>query len=171
MPGVAPDSGRNAAVELAHQVLQLGKVGDKKKQTTVNFTVLKAGDRKNVIPDHAVAEADVRARSVEEFDRVEKDMARISANKLIPDTEVKTSVTRTFPPMPKNARSDALAVRAQAIYGELDRNLTLEGSGGAADASFAAGVGTPTLDGFAIVGGNIHTPEEYAEVMELGPGN
>ena len=126
--GVAPDSGRNAAVELAHQVLQLGKVGDKKKQTTVNFTVLKAGDRKNVIPDHAVAEADVRARSVEEFDRVEKDMARISANKLIPDTEVKTSVTRTFPPMPKNARSDALAVRAQAIYGELGRNLTLEGS-------------------------------------------
>ena len=50
--------------------------------------------------------------------------------------------------------------------------------------SFAAGVGTPSLDGLGIVGGEIHTPNEYAEVesivprfylltrliMELGPG-
>ena len=58
--GVAPDNGRNAAMELAHQLLQLGKLGSHEKGTTVNFTVLKAGDRKNVIPDHAVAEGDIR---------------------------------------------------------------------------------------------------------------
>ena len=33
----------------------------------------------------------------------------------------------------------------------------------------SAGVGTPTLDGFGIVGGNIHTPEEYAEVESVAP--
>ena len=49
--GVAPDNGRNAAMELAHQILQLGKLGDREMGTTVNFTVLNAGDRKNVIPD------------------------------------------------------------------------------------------------------------------------
>ena len=47
--------------------------------------------------------------------------------------------------------------------------MTEEGSGGAADASLSAGVGTPTLDGFGIVGGNIHTPEEYAEVESVAP--
>src|SRR5262245_10570413 len=57
--GVAPDNGRNAAMELAHQLLQLGKLGNREKGTTVNFTVLKAGERKNVIPDYAVAEGDV----------------------------------------------------------------------------------------------------------------
>ncbi|WP_199031002.1 M20/M25/M40 family metallo-hydrolase [Ralstonia sp. ASV6] len=167
--GVAPDSGRNAATELSHQVLQLGKLGDSAKQTTVNFTVMKAGGATNVIPDQATAYADVRVAVPEEFDRVERDLARVSANKLIPDTEVKTRLERGFPPMPRNAASDKLAAQAQAIYGEIGRKLTLEGSGGAADSSLSAGVGTPTLDGFGIVGGGIHTPEEYAEVESVAP--
>ncbi|AYF48619.1 MULTISPECIES: M20/M25/M40 family metallo-hydrolase [unclassified Pseudomonas] len=167
--GVAPELGRNAAMEAAHQILQLGKLGDEEKKTTINFTVLKAGDRVNVIPDQATAKADVRAALPEEFDRIEKDLARVSANKLIPDTEVKTSLLRGLPPMPQTPESDKLVAIAQGIYGELGKKLTIEGSGGAADASLSAGVGTPTLDGFGIVGGNIHTPEEYAEVESVAP--
>jgi glutamate carboxypeptidase len=182
--GVAPDNGRNAAMELAHQILQLGKLGDREKGTTVNFTVLNAGDRKNVIPDYAVAEGDVRALSSDEFDRVERELAAKSQNKLIPDTEVTTSLTRLFPVMPQSAPTRALAATAQAIYAELGKSLTLEGSGGAADSSFSAGVFKPTLDGLGLVGGNAHSLDEYAEVdsivprfyllarmlMELGPG-
>lgn len=167
--GVAPELGRNAAMEAAHQILQLGKLGDEEKKTTINFTVLKAGDRVNVIPDQATAKADVRAALPEEFDRIEKDLARVSANKLIPETEVKTSLQRGQPPMPQTPESDKLVAIAQGIYGELGKKLTIEGSGGAADASLSAGVGTPTLDGFGIVGGNIHTPEEYAEVESVAP--
>ncbi|MHB9396296.1 M20/M25/M40 family metallo-hydrolase [Pseudomonas amygdali] len=167
--GVAPELGRNAATEVAHQILQLGKLGDEEKKTTVNFTVLKAGDRTNVIPDQASAKADVRAAVPEEFDRVEQDLARVSANKLVSDTEVKTSLVRGLPPMPQTPQSDALVAMAQGIYGELGRTLTIEGSGGAADSSLSVSVGTPTLDGFGIVGGNIHTPEEYAEVGSVAP--
>ena len=167
--GVAPELGRNAAMEAAHQILQLGKLGDEEKKTTINFTVIKAGDRTNVIPDQAIAKADVRAALPEEFDRIEKDLARVSANKLIPETQVKTSLQRGLPPMPQTPESDKLVAIAQGIYAELGKQLTIEGSGGAADASLSAGVGTPTLDGFGIVGGNIHTPEEYAEVESVAP--
>ena len=52
---------------------------------------------------------------------------------------------------------------------EIDKKLTLEGSGGAADASLAADVGVPTLGGFGIVGGGIHTADEYAEVASVVP--
>jgi glutamate carboxypeptidase len=182
--GVAPDSGRNAAMELAYQILQLSNLANRDKGTTVNFTKLNAGDRTNVIPDHAVAEGDVRAVVPEEFDRVERELAIMSQKKLIPDTEVKTSLTRLFPPMPQTPPTDMLSNTAQQIYGELGKKLTLEGSGGAADSSFSAGVGIPTIDGLAIVGGQAHTAEEYIEVesiaprlylltrmlMELGPG-
>lgn len=167
--GVAPELGRNAATEVAHQVLQLGKLGDAEKKTSVNFTVIEAGDRINVIPDHAIAKADVRAAVPEEFDRVERDLARLAADKLIPDTEVTTRLERGLPPMPQTPASDRLLAIAQGIYGELGRTLTVEGTGGAADASIAAGVGVPTLDGFGIVGGNIHTPEEYAELDSVAP--
>jgi glutamate carboxypeptidase len=182
--GVAPDNGRNAAMELAHQILQLSRLGNREKGTTVNFTVLQAGDRKNVIPDYALAEGDVRALSSEEFDRVERELATISQNKLIADTEVTTSLTRLFPIMPQSAQTQALAALAQLIYAELGKTLTLEGSGGAADSSFSAGVFKPSLDGLGVVGGNAHSLDEYAEVesivprfylltrmlMELGPG-
>src|SRR5262245_55564509 len=145
--GVAPDDGRNAAMELAHQILQLSKLADRAKGTTVNFTVLAAGDRSNVIPDRAVATGDMRAHVPEEFDRVERQLASMSKNKLIPDTEVTTSLTRFFPIMRQNAETDALAAKARAIYAELGKTLTLEGTGGAADSSFSAGAGTPSLDG------------------------
>ena len=167
--GGAPQLGRNAAMEAAHQILQLGKLGDEQKQTTINFTVIQSGERINVIPDQATAKADVRAASPEEFDRIEKDLARVSANKLIPDTEVTTSLQRGLPPMPQTAESDKLVVIAQQIYGELGKKLTIEGSGGAADSSLSAGVGTPTLDGFGMVGGNAHTVGEYVEVESVAP--
>jgi glutamate carboxypeptidase len=168
--GGSPEAGRNAAMELANQVLQVAKLGNPEKQTTVNVTVLQSGDRSNVIPDLAVAQADVRALVSEEFDRVEREAAAIARNnKLIPDTEVTATLVRSFPIMPQNAQTDALARMAQSIYGELGKTLKLEGSGGAADSSFAAGVFKPALDGLGIIGGNAHTDREYAEIASIPP--
>jgi glutamate carboxypeptidase len=167
--GVAAKEGRNAALEAAHQLVQLSQLGDDAKQTTVNWTVIKSGDRSNVIPDRASAQADVRVAVAEEFDRVERDLARISANKLIPDTQVEAHLRRGFPPMPASPVTDALAQKAAGIYAELGRKLTLESTGGAADASLIFAAGVPTLDGLGIVGGGIHTADEYAEIDSIAP--
>ena len=168
--GSQPEQGRNAAMELAHQVLQVAKLGNPNKQTTVNITVLNSGDRANVIPDLAVATADVRALLNEEFDRVEREAAALAKNnKLIPNTEVTTRLDRSFPIMPKNAQTDALAKMAQSIYAELGKTLKLEGSGGAADSSLAAGVFKPALDGLSVIGANAHTDREFAEIASIIP--
>jgi glutamate carboxypeptidase len=167
--GGAPELGRNAAMELAHQMLQLVKLANADKGTTINFTIIKSGDRKNVIPDYAVADADIRALVSDEFDRVERELPEMAKNKLIPDTEVTTSLTRSFPIMPQNAQTDALAAMAQRVYGEIGKTLTLGGSGGAADSSLSAGVFKPTLDGLSLVGGNAHTDREFAVVDSMVP--
>ena len=167
--GVEPESGRNVVMEIAHQILQVRKLGNREKQTTVNFTVVKAGDRANVIPDSALAQDDVRAAVLEEFDRVETDLTKVAAKKLISDTQVTILLDRKFPPMQKTKQTAVLAAKAQAIYGELGRVLTLEGSGGAADSIFAAGIGMPTLDGLGLVGGKAHTADEYVEVERIVP--
>jgi glutamate carboxypeptidase len=87
----------------------------------------------------------------------------------LPDIEVTTSLSRGFPVMPQNQQIDALATMAQRIYGEIGRTLNLEGSGGAADSSLAAGVFKPTLDGLGMIGNNAHTEREYAEVDSMVP--
>ena len=167
--GNAPEAGRNAAMEASHQVLQLAALDNKAAQTSVNFTVMHAGDRLNVIPDTATARADVRAAVPEEFDRVEREAARMSANKRIPDVQVSTKLIRAMLPMPRNAQSDRLAAAAQAVYAELGMKLTLEGSGGASDSGFTAALGRPTIDGFGLVGGGFHADEEYVELGSITP--
>lgn len=167
--GVAPQDGRNAAMEAAHQMLQMGQLGDSAKLTTVNFTVFQSGERTNVIPNAASVRGDMRATDPTEFERVEKAMARLASTHLIEGTEVATTLTRGMPPMPLVPRTEALAARAQAIYGELGLRLTMEGSGGAGDANYASGAGAAALDGFGIVGGNIHTEAEYAELGSIAP--
>nr|BFE95710.1 M20/M25/M40 family metallo-hydrolase [Pseudomonas brassicacearum subsp. brassicacearum] len=168
--GVAPELGRNAAMEAAHQILQLGKLGDaeKKNHHQLHGDQGRRPDQRDSRPGERQGGcAGSGAGRVRPHRK--KDLARVSQDKLIADTEVTTSLKRGLPPMPQTAESDRLMAMAQGIYGELGRKLTEEGSGGAADASLSAGVGTPTLDGFGIVGGNIHTPEEYAEVESVVP--
>ncbi|MCF5223657.1 M20/M25/M40 family metallo-hydrolase, partial [Pseudomonas syringae] len=58
--GSAPEAGRNAAIELAHQMLQLKDLGDPGKGTTVNWTMIKGGEKRNIIPSSASAGADMR---------------------------------------------------------------------------------------------------------------
>ena len=168
--GGSPEQGRNAAMELAHQVMQIAKLGNPDKQTTVNVTVLQSGDRANIIPDLATAQADVRALVTDEFDRVEREAAALAKNnKLIPDTVVTTTLNRGFPVMDRNPETDRLAAMAQSIYAEIGRTLRLESSGGAADSSLSAGVFTPSLDGLGLIGANAHTDREYADVSSIVP--
>jgi glutamate carboxypeptidase len=52
--GAAPEQGRNAALELAHQILRLDHLGKPAMGTTVNWSVLASGERTNIIPDLAL---------------------------------------------------------------------------------------------------------------------
>lgn len=167
--GNAPEAGRNAAMELAHQMLQLVKVEDPAKGTTLNFTIVQSGDRPNVIPDLAIARADVRAVTDEEFVRLERDLVAAAQRKLIPDCEVTVTLTRVFAPFLRNAATDAIATRAQPLYAELERNLGAEAAGGAADSGITAGVGTPSLDGLGLLGAGGHGPDEFADLDSLIP--
>src|ERR1700744_6190042 len=67
--GMVPQNGRNAAMELVHQINALGNSfptsGD---GVTVNLTLINAGSRANIIPDSAEATLDVRFRKLEQLD-------------------------------------------------------------------------------------------------------
>jgi glutamate carboxypeptidase len=167
--GNAPEQGRNAVMEMSHQVLQLAALDNKAAQTSVNFTVLQGGDRLNVIPYAATARADVRVATPAEFDRVEREAASMAQRKLIPDVRVVTTLKRNFPPMPRNADTDRLAAALQQVYTELGLKLTLEGSGGASDSGFSVALGRPTIDGLGLVGGGFHADDEYVDLDSITP--
>jgi glutamate carboxypeptidase len=168
--GMAPQNGRNAAVELVHQLSALeGAFPHSGDGTTVNLTILKAGERNNIIPDLAQATLNVRYRKPEDFDTVLSKVEAGSNTTLVPDTHVTVTHDPGYPPLTENARIDALAARATAIYAEIGKSVELSGNGGASESALAMAEGTVALDGLGYVGGDFHTDHEWIDLTSVVP--
>ena len=168
--GSNPENGRNAIMEIVHQIQQLSTLENLEKLTTLNFTTINSGDRVNVIPDYAVAQADIRALYPQEFDRIETAAAEMVKKTAIPDTTVKVTITRGNPPFAKNQGTDQLVQVAQEVYSELGKKLLVIGAGGASDANWAASAGATAIDGLGPVkGGKNHTAQECTKLDSVVP--
>jgi glutamate carboxypeptidase len=167
--GVAPQDGRNAAVELIHQV-QADDVFPKSGEgITANLTLMNAGSRENIIPENASAAINVRVRDKADFDRVEQVYRANATKTQVPDTSVAVSRTPAFPPLASNPGTDALAARAEAIYAGIDRKIDRGGNGGASESALAYEAGVPALDGLGPVGGGFHSDKEYLDLATVTP--
>jgi glutamate carboxypeptidase len=167
--GSAPEMGRNALYELAHQILQTRDLSDSATGLKMNWTLASAGTNRNVIPADAVATADVRVLRVADYDRIEREVRERIRNKLIPDVQVEMTFERRRPPLESNAAARALGVHAQKVYAEIGRKLTVDAvaEGGGTDAAFAALESrAATLERFGLQGFGAHSND--AEYILLG---
>ena len=170
--GSAPEDGRNAVMELAHQLVQLKDLGDPDKGTTVNWTMIAGGEKRNIIPNKATAEADMRYSDISETDRVLTDAQKIIGNKLIDDTRVELRVDKGRPPLAKNPASERLAETAQRLYGEIDQRIEPIAMRFGTDAGYAYVPGSDkpaVLETMGVVGAGLHSEEEYIELSSIAP--
>lgn len=69
--GAAPEQGRNALIELAHQISQTADIAKGIPGAQLNWTEASAGKVRNQIPDQASASADVRLTAADAAGRLE----------------------------------------------------------------------------------------------------
>jgi glutamate carboxypeptidase len=168
--GVAPQDGRNAATELIHQLDSIADAAPLSGDgPTLNLTVLKAGERANIIPDDAEAILSLRIRKPEEREKVLDKLRAAAARTVVPDTSVTVMAEPGYPPLMETADVDTLADRAGTIYAELGKSMSRSGNGGASESAVAQSVGTPALDGLGLVGGDFHTDHEWVDLNSLTP--
>lgn len=170
--GSAPEAGRNAAMELSHQLVQLKDLGDKAKGTTVNWTMINAGTKRNIIPDSAVAEGDMRYSDLSESDRVLADGQRIAQSKLIDGTQVTFRMDKGRPPLVKNPATEDLAKTAQTLYDEIGRNIEPIAMRFGTDAGYAYVPDSQkpaVLETMGVVGAGLHSEDEYIDLSSIAP--
>jgi glutamate carboxypeptidase len=167
--GVAPQDGRNAALELIHQLAGLDVFPKSGDGLTANLTVMHAGTRGNIIPEDAWALVNVRVRDAADFERVAQLLRKNAETTVIPDTRVTVSHGEGFPPLPNNSATDKLAARAQRLYAGIGRTVSAGGNGGASESALAADAGVAALDGLGPVGGGFHSEKEFLELETLTP--
>lgn len=170
--GSAPEAGRNAAMELSHQLIQLKDLGDKAKGTTVNWTMINAGTKRNIIPDSAVAEGDMRYSDLSESDRVLADGQRIVQSKLIDGTQVTFRMDKGRPPLAKNPATEHLAKTAQTLYGKIGRKVEPIAMRFGTDAGYAYVPDSQkpaVLETMGVVGAGLHSEDEYIDLPSIAP--
>jgi glutamate carboxypeptidase len=171
--GSAPDQGRNALYELAHQILQMRDLSDPAIGVKMNWTLATAGDNRNVIPAKASAVADVRVLRLADYDGIEQKVRERIKNQLIPDTKVEMTFERRRPPLELTEASRSLARHAQQIYAEIGHKLVIGdvAEGGGTDAAFAAlKTKAPVIERFGLRGFGAHSNNaEYVDVDSIEP--
>lgn len=167
--GVNPQDGHNAALELVHQIAGLKAFPQWGPGITVNLTILRAGERNNIIPDAASAQVNARVLKSEQVDQIERVLKRNALHVTVPGTSVTVTSEPAFPPLPRNPDTDALAARAKSFYRDIGKDIQMGGNGGASQSALAAEAGVPALDGLGPVGGGFHSDREYADLESVTP--
>ncbi|MCK7480406.1 MAG: M20 family metallopeptidase [Candidatus Moduliflexus flocculans] len=158
-----PEKGVSAVEELVAQIAKFKRL--RAGETTVNVGLIGGGEKANVVAESAWATLDVRFWKAADRDRVLKILRE--AVPALRGARIKITVESTTPPMEKTKASEKLFLRAQGIAAGLGIALKGGKTGGGSDASIAAGLGVPTLDGLGPDGDGLHAEHEHLLLPSL----
>jgi glutamate carboxypeptidase len=159
------EKGANAICELSRRVLDAAALTDLGRGITVNVGVIRGGIRSNVVPDHAEAEIDFRVRTLDDARGVEKAIRGLASSDPAVSLEIEGGLN--YPPLERGPRVRAVYEAARAVAGEMGLDLAEIATGGASEASFAAALGVPTLDGLGADGDGAHAEHEHVLLSSI----
>lgn len=165
--GVNYFKGVSAIVEIAHHVLQISKLSNPERGTTLNVGVIRGGSRSNVVADHAEIEVDFRVNTLADSERLMQEVYSIKA--VHPGATLHISGGLNRPPLERSAKNIQLFQRARHLASELGITLEEGETGGGSDGCFTAALGIPTLDGLGPDGDGPHALHEYVLISSLAP--
>jgi glutamate carboxypeptidase len=120
----------------------------------------------NIVAPEAVASGDLRAITMQQREQTKERMRKIVSDNL-PGTRASIEFDDSYPPMAPTEGNKRLL----ALYDAVSRDLGFgpvtavdPRKAGAADVSFAADHVEMAIDGLGLLGGDSHTPQEFADL-------
>lgn len=165
--GIAPKDGISAIQELSYKIQALHALSRHDDGLSVNVGLISGGTSVNTVAPNARAEIDVRITTDEQGIEIDRLVKEVCSQPVLDGVKLTLTGGINRPPMMKTPESTVLVniVKAEAKAMGLDIDDIF--TGGGSDASFTAGVGTPSVDGLGPVGGFQHSDKEYIELPTL----
>lgn len=162
------DVGKNAIWSLARFVDAAQRLTDYDRGVTVNVGTITGGTSRNTVPEHAEALVDIRFIRTEDGEQVVEALKKVAAEATLEGTRLEVHGGIARPPLNRTDGNVALyreyAVCAEAAgLGGTECPLI----GGGSDASTAAAIGVPAIDGLGPRGKGFHTKDEMIELSSL----
>jgi glutamate carboxypeptidase len=161
-------AGRNACAALARFLSAVHDLNEKISGALLNVGQFQSVGPLNVVPDQATAGISIRVR-----DEGAQSAAADALEGLRSRTEGETGCALTLtggflrPPKVADTRVEKLFRAWQTVGASLGETLTWQDTGGTSDGNLLQAAGLPLIDNFGVIGGNLHSPEEWAEVSSL----
>ncbi|MDH2348369.1 M20/M25/M40 family metallo-hydrolase [Bradyrhizobium sp. SSUT77] len=162
-------AGASALSVLARLVTRLEGLSDDERGVSVSVGLMQGGEARQVMPAVAWFDADLRARNKEATEALIDDIERCISEELASSDRrvtIKHSI-RMRPPFEEGDGSRFLLKLAEDTGAALAIEMFPAFSGGGSDASYAASVGTPTLDGLGPITHEMCSRRERTEVSSI----
>ena len=167
--GLEPEKGLSALVVAGHILtrLPLGRIDD---ETTSNVGYLEGGLKRNIVPERAFLDGEIRSRDQQKLDRLTDQFRQVFAEvgEMYPDARVDLDISNTYRAYRVDAEHPAAVMVARAL-GQIGLEPQLSGSGGGSDANVFFEHGIAALP-VGIGVRSFHTKEETALIPEVLQG-
>ena len=159
--------GANAILEAAYKIIELEKFKDAAGLTCC-CSIINGGTKHNIIPGECKFIANVRFAKRSQLDEFIEAAEKICADIRVPGCTCKMVLPRLRPAMEVCDRNIALFNKMNEIWRENGmEEAEMATSLGGSDAANVSSAGVPTVEGLGILGGSIHTPNEFAVLSSL----
>ncbi len=167
--GVEPEKGLSALV-IAGQILTRLPLGRIDEETTANIGYLEGGLKRNIIPERAFLDGEIRSRNREKLERCTGEFRRVfdQVAAMYPEAQLSLDITNSYQSYRVDAGHPTVAMLTRALAG-LGLEPVLEGSGGGSDANVFFEHGIAALP-VGIGVRSFHTREETAVIPEVRQG-
>ena len=164
--GLEPENGVSALLVAAHILtrLPLGRIDS---ETTANIGVLRGGLKRNIIPEHAAMDGELRSRSPAKLENYTAEFRRVfdHAAAMYPQASIDLDIWNQYRAYQVPDGHPALAEIARAVAAA-GLQPTLETTGGGSDANVFFEHGIAALP-VGIGVRNFHTTRETASISEI----
>ncbi|MBX3477843.1 MAG: hydrolase [Brevundimonas sp.] len=160
--GRAFDEGRNAVAGAAIIAAALHALNGQREGVSVNVAKISGGGPLNVVADNAVVRWNVRVPDQAAADWIMDRIDRLASTPPFEGLSLHLHGGFTRPPKPMDAAQTELfeAVRRAGIL--LNQSIAWKPSGGVCEGNNLHAAGLPNIDTLGVVGGDIHSDQEYA---------
>ena len=164
--GAAPELGVNALVEASDLVMRTLDLDDKSRDLRFNWTVGKAGQVPNIIPEEANLEANIRYARKADLDQLLKTLEERIAKQKLPKSVITISPAFGRPAFVADDEGQRMVSKAVAIYKEVGGEVgVIPHTGGGTDAAYAALSGKPVIESMGLPGFGYHSNQaEYVMI-------
>lgn len=162
------EKGSSAITAIAKFIQEAHTLNDFEKGITINFGSIQGGGPVNIVPDLCICQINVRVLTINDLKNVKS-----AFHTLLKKYDAKDNINMVLheigerAPKPIDEKTTFLFNLLKKVGADLNTEIHFRMSGGVCDGNILSSVGLPTIDTLGVIGGNLHTIDEYALLDSL----